>query len=98
MFSCRFQKYQQQLQQKHGHSSQSSPLNQTAEGLASTSELSPGDGRRFSLGHAGGPVGGVGQAGTFSGGAQVNLFFNCVIQGIRCPHMGTVAKWDCGVV
>lgn len=49
-------------------------MNQTAEGLASTSELSPGDSRRFSLGHAGGPVGGVGQAGTFSGGAQVNYF------------------------
>ncbi|XP_073241248.1 bromodomain-containing protein 8-like isoform X3 [Porites lutea] len=70
--TAKFQKYQQQLQQKHGHSSQSSPLNQTAEGLASTSELSPGDGRRFSLGHAGVPVGGVGQAGTFSGGAQVS--------------------------
>ena len=94
MFSCRFQKYQQQLQQKHGHSSQSSPLNQTAEGLATTSELSPGDGRRFSLGLGGGPVGGVGQAATFSGGAQVNLFFNCVIRGIPCAHTGTVAKWD----
>ncbi|KAM7452382.1 Bromodomain-containing protein 8 [Porites harrisoni] len=70
--TAKFQKYQQQLQQKHGHSSQSSPLNQTAEGLASTSELSPGDGRRFSLGLGGGPVGGVLQAGTFSGGAQVS--------------------------
>lgn len=71
-------------------------MNQTAEGLASTSELSPGDGRRFSLGHGGGPVGGVGQAGTFPGGAQVILFFNCVFQGIPCPYMGTVAKWDHG--
>lgn len=73
-------------------------MNQIAEGLASTSELSPGDGRRFSLGHGGGPVGGVGQAGTFSGGAQVNLFLSCVIQVIPCAHLGTAAQWDCGVI
>ena len=69
---CRFQKYQQQLQQKHGHSSQSSPLSQTPEGLASISDRSPGDEGRFTLGHGGGPVSGVVQTGAFPGGAQVN--------------------------
>jgi len=73
--SCRFQNYQQQLQQRHGHSSQSSPLSQTPEGLASASNQSPVDGAAFSPGLGGGPLGGLGQSGTFSGGAQVKIQF-----------------------
>lgn len=71
-------------------------MNQTAEGLASTSELSPGDGRRFSLGHAGGPVGGVGQAGTFSGGAQVNYFSTVLFKLLlfKLLPSGTVESSD----
>ena len=73
-FSNRFQNYQQQLQQRHGHSSQSSPL-QAPEGLASATNQSPVDGAAFSPGLGGGPFGGLGQSGTFSGGAQVKLVF-----------------------
>lgn len=71
-------------------------MNQTAEGLASTSELSPGDGRRFSLGHGGGPVGGVGQAGTFSGGAQVNYFSTVLFKLLlfKLLPSGTVESSD----
>ncbi|XP_020629185.1 bromodomain-containing protein 8-like isoform X1 [Orbicella faveolata] len=68
----KFQNYQQQLQQRHGHSSQSSPLSQTPEGLASASNQSPVDGAAFSPGLGGGPLGGLGQSGTFSGGAQLS--------------------------
>ncbi|KAJ7392357.1 Bromodomain-containing protein 8 [Desmophyllum pertusum] len=71
--TAKFQKYQQQLQQRsHGHSSQSSPLSQTPEGLVTTSDRSPMDGGTFSLGLGGGPQGGLGQSGTFPGGAQLS--------------------------
>lgn len=75
-FSNRFQNYQQQLQQqRHGHSSQSLPLSQVPEGLPSATNQSPVDGAAFPPGLGGGPLGGLGQSGTFSGGAQVKTEF-----------------------
>ncbi|XP_068745358.1 bromodomain-containing protein 8-like isoform X2 [Montipora capricornis] len=68
--TAKFQKYQQQLQQRHSHSSQSSPLSQQAEGPVISSDRSPGDGAGFSFGHGGSSAGGLGQTGAFSGSSQ----------------------------
>ncbi|KAK2573139.1 Bromodomain-containing protein 8 [Acropora cervicornis] len=58
----RFQKYQQQLQQRNSsHSSQFSPSSQPTDGPVTSSEQSPGDG-----GHGGSAAGGIGQTGAFS--------------------------------
>lgn len=42
-----------------------------------SSDRSPGDGGGFALGHGGGAPGGLGQTGTFSGGAQVKSSPGC---------------------
>ncbi|XP_058961919.1 bromodomain-containing protein 8-like isoform X3 [Pocillopora verrucosa] len=69
--TAKFQKYQKQLQQRHGHSSQSSPISQTPDGLATTPvDRSPLDGGTFSPGLGGGPSGGLGQSGSFPSATQ----------------------------
>ena len=48
-------------------------MSQAQEGLAAMSDRSPLDGGSFSPGPGGGPPGGLGQSGAFSGGAHVNI-------------------------
>ena len=68
--SFRFQKYQQQLQQRNSsHSSQFSPSSQPTDGPVTSSEQSPGDG-----GHGGSAAGGMGQTGAFLSSTPVKTF------------------------
>ena len=68
--SFRFQKYQQQLQQRNSsHSSQFSPSSQPTDGPVTSSEQSPGDG-----GLGGSVAAGIGQTGAFLSSTPVKTF------------------------